>query len=318
MGDEFNWDDFDAQSNEYLGSSDYQGDAFTTDDGMSWGGQGDYNSQYNFDQVQQPQEQYSNMFGGGLSDMFSMQGIGGIPQGTFNLPQSGQQFGFNGEGVGVQPYEQGMAPEYGTGLSGLSNILGGLFNGQSGITGKQLGTIGAALLEGRSNRRMASQIPQAVQQQQQRTSPYDVASAGASSMGANSMRDAMQQKLAAAMTDPYGQPIVKSQVDQIARVQAIKDAAAGRRSNTATSSPAMMAEQAKVAQNYINSLQQPAGAGINPSSQGLEQIMQALKYGAQGTTSPMMSALGYNTGTNQNSAAMQQIMEMMSKHKGAA
>jgi len=204
------------------------------------------------------------------------------------------------------------------GMDSISSVLSNLFNGNSGITGKQLGTIGAALLEGRSNKRMASKIPQAVQQQQQRTSPYDVASAGASSMGANSMRDAMQQKLAAAMTDPYGQPIVKSQVDQIANIQAIKDAAAGRRSNSATSSPAMMAEQAKVAQNYINSLQQPAGAGINPSSQGLEQIIQALKYGAQGTTSPMMSALGYNTGTNQNSAAMQQIMEMMSKLKGAA
>ena len=204
------------------------------------------------------------------------------------------------------------------GMDSISSVLSNLFNGNSGITGKQLGTLGAALLEGRSNKRMASQIPQAVQQQQQRTSPYDVASAGASSMGANSMRDAMQQKLAAAMTDPYGQPIVKSQVDQIANIQAIKDAAAGRRSNSATSSPAMMAEQAKVAQNYINSLQQPAGANINPSSQGLEQIMQALKYGVQGTTSPMMSALGYNTGTNQNSTAMQQIMEMMSKLKGAA
>ena len=160
---------------------------------------------------------------------------------------------------------------------------------------------------------MASKIPQAVQQQQQRASPYDVASTGASSMGANSMRDAMQQKLAAAMTDPYGQPIVKSQVDQIARTQAIKDAAAGRRSNTATSSPAMMAEQAKVAQNYINSLQQPAGAGINPSSQGLEQIIQALKYGTQGTTSPLMSAIGYGTGSNQNSNAMQQILQALGK-----
>ena len=204
------------------------------------------------------------------------------------------------------------------GMDSISSVLSNLFNGNSGITGKQLGTLGAALLEGRSNKRMANQIPQAVQQQQQRTSPYDVASAGASLMGANSMRDAMQQKLAAAMTDPYDQPIVKSQVDQIANIQAIKDAAAGRRSNSATSSPAMMAEQAKVAQNYINSLQQPAGANINPSSQGLEQIIQALKYGAQGTASPMMSALGYNTGTNQNSAAMQQIMEMMSKLKGAA
>jgi len=320
MGDEYNWDDFDSQSAEYLGSSDYQGDAFTTDDGMSWGGQGDPNSQYNFNQAQQPQDYTSDMFGGGLGDLFSMQNIGGIPQGTFNLPQSGQQFGFGEEGVGVQPYDAGTSDSdlFGGGLSGLSNILGGLFNGQSGITGKQLGTLGAALLEGRANKRMASQIPQAVQQQQQRTSPFDIASSGASSMGANSMRDAMQQKLAAAMTDPYGQPIVKSQVDQIARTQAIKDAAAGRRSNTATSSPAMMAEQAKVAQNYINSLQQPAGAGINPSNQGLEQIMQALKYGTQGTASPLMSALGYGTGSNQNSAAMQQIMEMMSKLKGAA
>jgi len=323
MGDEFNWDDFDAQSNEYLGSSDYQGDTFTTDDEMSWGGQGDPNSQYNFDQAQQPQDYTSDMFSGGLGEMFSMQNAPSmqnsfsIPQGTFDLPQSPQQFGFGGEGVGVQPYEQGMAPTdsnlFGGGLSGLSNILGGLFNGQSGITGKQLGTIGAALLEGRQNKRIASQIPQAVQAQQQRTSPFDVASAGASSMGANSMRDAMQQKLAAAMTDPYGQPIVKSQVDQIARAQAIKDAAAGRRSNSATSSPAMMAEQAKVAQNYINSLQQPAGASINPNSQGLEQIIQALKYGTQGYGSPIASAAGYTTGSNQNSTAMQQILQALGK-----
>ena len=270
--------------------------------------------------------------GGYSEDQLNNPGLTSMP--TFNtgwdpsegIPWSSSQPNEMGQFTGGQtmaPPEwfnqtQSQGSGLDRGMDSISSVLSNLFNGNSGITGKQLGTIGAALLEGRSNRRMASQIPQAVQQQQQRTSPYDVASAGASSMGANSMRDAMQQKLAAAMTDPYGQPIVKSQVDQIARVQAIKDAAAGRRSNTATSSPAMMAEQAKVAQNYINSLQQPAGAGINPSSQGLEQIMQALKYGAQGTTSPMMSALGYNTGTNQNSAAMQQIMEMMSKLKGAA
>jgi len=270
--------------------------------------------------------------GGYSEDQLNNPGLTSMP--TFNtgwdpsegIPWSSSQPNEMGQFTGGQtmaPPEwfnqtQSQGSGLDRGMDSISSVLSNLFNGNSGITGKQLGTIGAALLEGRSNRRMASQIPQAVQQQQQRTSPYDVASAGASSMGANSMRDAMQQKLAAAMTDPYGQPIVKSQVDQIANIQAIKDAAAGRRSNSATSSPAMMAEQAKVAQNYINSLQQPAGAGINPSSQGLEQIIQALKYGAQGTTSPMMSALGYNTGTNQNSAAMQQIMEMMSKLKGAA
>lgn len=270
--------------------------------------------------------------GGYSEDQLNNPGLTSMP--TFNtgwdpsegIPWSSSQPNEMGQFTGGQtmaPPEwfnqtQSQAGGLDRGMDSISSVLSNLFNGNSGITGKQLGTLGAALLEGRSNKRMASQIPQAVQQQQQRTSPYDVASAGASSMGANSMRDAMQQKLAAAMTDPYGQPIVKSQVDQIANIQAIKDAAAGRRSNSATSSPAMMAEQAKVAQNYINSLQQPAGAGINPSSQGLEQIIQALKYGAQGTTSPMMSALGYNTGTNQNSAAMQQIMEMMSKLKGAA
>lgn len=336
MGDEYNWDDFDAQSNEYLGSSDYQGDAFTTDDGMSWGGQGDPNSQYNFNQAQQPQDYTSDMFGsGGLGDLFSMQNgpqmqnSFSIPQGTFDLPQSDQQFGFGGQGVGVQPgqfnfdqempqVDTGSGTDYfGKGMSGLSQVLNGIFNTKQGqgnnSTAKQLASVVAALMEGKQNKQMASQIPQAVQEQQQRTSPFDVASSGASSMGANSMRDAMQQKLAAAMTDPYGQPIVKSQVDQIARAQAIKDAAAGRRSNSATSSPAMMAEQAKVAQNYINSLQQPAGANINPSSQGLEQIMQALKYGTQGTTSPLMSAIGYGTGSNQNSNAMQQILQALGK-----
>lgn len=328
MGDEYNWDDFDSQAAEYLGSSDYQGDAFTTDDGMSWGGQGDPNSQYNFNQAQQPQDYTSDMFGSGsLGNMFSMNSNFSIPQGTFNFPQSDQQFGFGGQGVGVQPgqfdieqsmpqVETGSGTDYfSKGMSGLSQLLSGVFNQKQGqsSTAKQLASVVAALMEGKQNKQMASQIPQAVQDQQQRTSPFDVASSGASSMGANSMRDAMQQKLAAAMTDPYGQPIVKSQVDALAREQAIRDAKAGRRSNNATSSPAMMAEQAKVAQNYINSLQQPAGAGINPSSQGLEQIVQALKYGTQGTTSPMLSALGYGTGANQNSNQMQQIQDMINK-----
>ena len=325
--DEYNWDDFDSQSAEYLGSSDYQGDAFTTDDGMSWGGQGDPNSQYNFNQAQQPQDYSPDMSGGGLSDMFSnvpMDNSWGsqsfapgsamanvMTQSSPNTSFPQLQFD-----QAMPQVDTGSGTDYfGKGMSGLSQILNGVFNQKQGqtSTAKQLASVVAALMEGRQNKRMASQIPQAVQAQQQRTSPFDVASTGATSMGANSMRDAMQQKLAAAMTDPYGQPIVKSQVDQIARAQAIKDAAAGRRSNSATSSPAMMAEQAKVAQNYINSLQQPAGASINPNSQGLEHIMQALKYDTQGTVSPMMSALGYSTGSNQTSNAMQQILQALGK-----
>ena len=41
--------------------------------------------------------------------------------------------------------------------------------------------------------------------------------------------------------------------------------------------------------------------------------MQALKYGTQGTASPLMSAIGYGTGSNQNSNAMQQILQALGK-----
>jgi len=328
MGDEYNWDDFDSQSAEYLNSPDYQGEQFSTDDGQMWGGQGDPNSQYNFGSAEMPEGGYSDMFGGGLGQMFSMQNgpsmqnSFSIPEGTFSLPQ-------NGEGVGVQPYqgdlEQAMQMPEGAGqggmnwekgLSSVSNVLGNLFNqkqGQSGLQGKQLASAIGAYLEGRQNKQMGQGIQQQVQQQQQRSSPYDVASTGASQMGANSMRDAMQQKLAAAMTDPYGQPIVRGQTDALAKAQAIRDAAAGRRSNNATSSPALVAEQAKIAQNYINSLQSPAGAGINPSSQGLDQLIQALKYNTQGYASPAMSALGYNQSTNSNANTMQQLLQALGK-----
>lgn len=40
MDEEYNWDDFDAQSNEYLNSDAYNGESFSTPDGMSWGGNG--------------------------------------------------------------------------------------------------------------------------------------------------------------------------------------------------------------------------------------------------------------------------------------
>lgn len=136
-------------------------------------------------------------------------------------------------------------------------------------------------------------------------------------MGASSMRDAMQQKLAAAMTDPYGQPIVKAQTDALAQAQAIKDAAAGRRSNNATSSPALIAEQAKIAQNYINSLYNPAGAGMSSGMGGLDQLLAANKSDTNGYLSPLLAALGYNTGTATNSAQMNATNGLSTEQKTA-
>lgn len=189
---------------------------------------------------------------------------------------------------------QAYQPEQGlSNLGGITNTLASLFNSQGG---KGLATVLGALVEGNQNKKASTQNQRIVQQMRQQSSPFDQASTGASQMGASSMRDAMQQKLASAMQDPYGQPMVKAQVDQIARAQAIKDAAAGRRSNMATSAPAMLAEQAKVAQNYINSLYQPAGAGMSAGMGGLEQLIAANNQGINGYASPLMSALGYNTG----------------------
>lgn len=191
-------------------------------------------------------------------------------------------------------------------LGGISNTLASLFNNKGLMTG--LG----AILEGSQNKKYAQQTPRIVQQMRQQASPFDQASTGASQMGASSMRDAMQQQLARTMQDPYGQPIVKAQVDQLARAQAIKDAAAGRRSNTATSAPALIAEQAKVAQNYINSLYNPAGAGMTAGMGGLEALLQANKAGVNGYVSPLMSAVGYNSG----GAKLQELIDALTKAKG--
>lgn len=203
-----------------------------------------------------------------------------IPQGTNNLDQS-QQFGLGGEGIGVQydpQYTLPEAPQESFDMSGLQDTLAKLFNNKGVMTG--LG----ALIEGSQNKKKSSAYSQLAQQMQPALDPF------------GSQRALYQQKLQQATQDPYSVPIVRDQVDQIARAQAIKDAAAGRRSNSATSSPAMLAAQAQVAQQYMNSLQTPAGANIGPS--GLSNLLgiqqQGINSGINGYASPIASAIGKN------------------------
>lgn len=153
------------------------------------------------------------------------------------------------------------------------------------------------------NKKKASSVQNIVNQQQQRLDPF------------GSQRGQYQQELSRTMQDPYSAPIVRNQVQQMQQAQAIKDAQAGRRSNQATSNPALMAAQAQVAQKYMDSLYQPAGAGINPSSAGLTELMQGNNASVNGYASPLMSALGYNSGSNQNSAQMQAIVDALAKFK---
>jgi hypothetical protein len=187
-------------------------------------------------------------------------------------------------------------------FGGLQNTLSSLFNSkgfESGMRGL------AALLEGSQNKKKSSQLQQIVNNNRTMIDPF------------GSQRPFYQQQLQSAVTDPYSAPIVKNQVDQIALAQARKDAAAGRRSNSATSDPAMLAAQAKVAQDYINSLYTPAGAGINPnSSAALSLLEKGTNADVNGYISPLMSALGYGTQQNSNTAALDAIKQALAKQGG--
>jgi hypothetical protein len=204
---------------------------------------------------------------------------------TFNSPQ--QRLYDNTQGLG----------------SGTSNFLSQLFSGSQGQGGKGLLTGLGAVLEGMQNKKKASSVQNIVNQQQARMDPF------------GSQRPQYQQELSRTMQDPYSAPIVRNQVQQMQQAQAIKDAAAGRRSNQATSNPALMAAQAQVAQKYMDSLYQPAGANISPNASGLSELMQGNNAAINGYASPLMSALGYNSGSNQNSAQMQAIVDALAKFK---
>lgn len=114
-----------------------------------------------------------------------------------------------------------------------------------------------------------------------------------------SQRGFYQQQAQSTVTDPFSSPIVKAQVEQLQNAQNIKDAAAGRRSNSLTSSPAVMAEMAKIAQQYQAQMAQQGGANINPS--GLSTTLNAgSQADINGYISPLLTALGWNNQKTSN------------------
>lgn len=207
-----------------------------------------------------------------------------------------QQFAPEQYGMSQAPAQLPDMGDTGGGMGGISNVLSQLFSGQQGKG--VLSGLGA-LIEGMQNKKKASSVQNIVNQQQQRTDPF------------GSQRPFYQQQLQSTVQNPYSQPMVKDQVAQIARAQAIKDAAAGRRSNSATSSPAMLAAQAQIAQQYMNSLMQPAGANISPNASGLQELLQGNQAGINGYASPIMSALGYNQQINSNQAQLDAIKQLL-------
>ena len=178
-------------------------------------------------------------------------------------------------------------------MGSVQNTLANIFNNKGFVTG--LG----ALAEGYQNKKKAEALQNLVSQMRQPLDPF------------GSQRPFYQQQLQQTVQDPYSAPIVRNQVDALAQAQRIADAKAGRRSNNATSSPALLAAQAQVAQNYINSLHTPSGADIGP--QGLSSLLSAQQ---QGITAGINNYLSPMSQAVKDYQTQQDLLELVEKMKG--
>lgn len=137
-----------------------------------------------------------------------------------------------------------------------------------------------------------------------------------------SQRGQYQQQLAQAVKNPNSIPMIQQQTQALAQAQAIKDAAAGRRSNNATSSPGLLLAQSQAAQNYMNNLANWGGANINGTSTAANYAAKAADQGTNSYISPLLYLLGgattptttsaKNTGTNtQSTTALQDLFGLL-------
>jgi hypothetical protein len=325
--DEYNWDDWDSQAGEYLNSSDYQGEQFETPDGMSWGGQGDPNSQYNFDNV---------------PSMYDSPGQVPFDFGTFNTQSTG-----NYQSPFTENYGQSFAPTNSSGQMEMpsENMLGNLFSGATGglnkllpaltpaIAGQQrgsesqmapwlklLGLGGAAMMERRGQQQMSQAAPQAVQQIQKNADPF-------AAERARYMQELQgsQDRLNSFRQDPNSN----------AQYAALRDAAThridrmgakqGQRFAPQATNPALI-EALTNAQMSIDKqmqadrqgLYQPSGANFGPYTGGLEALMSGNKYGAQADSySSLFNALGFGANSMQNqqqqSASLEEIKALLAQ-----
>jgi hypothetical protein len=235
---------------------------------------------------------YSNL--DGLDSLFKMnQGQNGMTD--FSFPGYA-----NYQGMSL-PEGQTQSTSWGDTLTNMLGGLSGLF-GQNknqqrgGQLSSGLGSIISALLTGKQNTKNAQQAKNIINQQQAATDPFA------------SQRPFYQQQLQQAITNPYSVPIVADQVNALKRAQDIKNAAAGRRSNSATTDPELLKAMAEVAQKYQSSLQQPAGANFRRDMTGYKELLGANQQQTNGYISPLLSALGFTQQQGNNSANMESTL----------
>ena len=204
------------------------------------------------------------------NDYYNNINYGANGSGGFDL--SNPSYNYNGAGL-----TQTSNP-----FGSISQTLSGIFNNPNamGLAGKGV----AALFEGYQNKKKAEAMQKLAKNQA--LDPF------------GSQRQFYQQQAQQAVTNPYDSPIVKAQIEQLQNAQRIKDAQAGRRSNMLTSSPAVMAEMAKIAQNYQQQMAVQGGANISPSGGLADILSKSTTYDANGYISPLLTAAGYGVQDN--------------------
>ena len=257
-----NYDFSDWFSDDY--GSDYTpSEGSSVGSGATEGGTfGDW-SQGNYDYTYGNTSDYGNDYYNNIN--YGANGSGGVDL-------SNPSYNYNGAGL-----TQTSNP-----FGSISQTLSGLFNNPQalGLAGKGV----AALFEGYQNKKKAAAMQQLAKNQA--LDPF------------GSQRQFYQQQAQQAVTNPYDSPIVKAQIEQLQNAQNIKDAAAGRRSNMLTSSPAVMAEMAKIAQNYQQQMAVQGGANIAPSGGLAEILSKGTTYDTNGYISPLLTAAGYGVQNN--------------------
>lgn len=243
------------------------------EDQTSWNNDGEWSIGNEYNGYDPGMENYSNLD----TDYYGDQG---------NL----NDFWDSGTAINTGGSDGWTLPSSGSITSTLSNLF------QGGLNNPLIGKGLSALMEGYQNK--------------QKQAAMNKIAAGADPWG--SQRPFYQQQARQAVTDPYSSPIVKAQIEQLQRAQSIKDAAAGRRSNTLTSSPAVMAQMAQIAQQYQNQMAQQGGAGIAPSAAGIGAATSGAQAGINGYLSPLAALLGNTQTTNANNNRISALQKFLS------
>lgn len=204
------------------------------------------------------------------------------------------------ENDGSFPY-QGSAPEQTLSLKSLSPALSNIFSNPS-MASNAL-KFASVLAEGSQNKKKQQAMNALAKNPA--LDPF------------GSQRPFYQQQAQQAVTDPYGAPIVKAQIAQMQEAQARKDAAAGRRSNSLMSAPAVQAEAARIAMQYQQQMANQGGAQFGPSGSLGQILTSGTNAGVNGHISPAIAGISSYLQGLKNDEFRQKYLDAIRKFNGA-